>query len=736
MKKQTLLAVSIAMFLAACSPAGENSSSTPGSEPSSSSPSSSQSARNIYIESGWPEKEAETLASIFLDHLYPYYDFAKLGYTYELTTYEGSYSMVSVNLQIADFPFEEVKNYLSAITGGTGYVDKTEDYVVPQGEYVVEKVFSDYSLISATFYISDESGAPLTEGSGKFELDIHPARIAKEAWLGGDIEDFVAEILEKEITLPAPNSPVSRYIAAVNVMNGLPTPSLYFVGSDARESYASDLASAGWKKVPLPESEIGDSLYYISPDESVRALIHLENSSDPIVTIIEFQKSDYYVAYPESAINDCLDMIFLTQKHLSLPIPDSKDIAYYQVNDVLEIGGFFEIYAYGTDCSDAYEKQLEAAGFHLVNYDVVEEQFFYGDKDEALFIYAYYKSDLGFTNITVGRNGKYYAGWPTQKINRMTESIGGETMLPVDEEATYTYVQDSTSTSGDFTLNTKNLDENHALVDTTKRYESLLNASDSGWIYDDVEERWHDAKGKLSVSLRFYEEEGLEICVEGYIPSAKELSESDLLSAFSGVGVEGYSFITVDEARGYSLITGSEDSFSIIAWGITENIFSNYQEKLTSNHSFKKVGGTDYYFDSSKKVSFTMDFDDSQRLLTIVFQSYASRFNYSAANLASYVARAQEKYDSLFTLPAIPCAESTEGILRLFEEYDVITFSVAVFETGILANLRTALANDGWKKSENSDDYFFKDGENYLWTIYLYEDAENNYTDIDITGKQ
>lgn len=741
MKKQTLLAASLILVLAACSPAGGDSSSLsiPSSSDSSSSSissSSSRSATDIFIESGWPEEEAKTLASLFLDHLYPYYDFGKLGYTYELTTYQESYNMVSAHLEIAGFPFSELRNYLSAMTDGTGYLDKTDDYEVPEGQYIIERLFDDYSLVSASFSLKDENDEIITEGIGTFELDIHPGRIAKEAWLGGEIEDDVSDLLESPISLPAPTSPASRYITAVYLRYGKPVPSLFFVGVNAMDGYGSDLAAAGWKKVPLNETGYEDRYYYISPDETIGITIYIANPSEPLVTVLEFEKAQFFINYPEGVVNDLLETLFLSTQHISLPIPEAEGTTYYFVNDVLAADNFFEIYVHGVDYADAYETKLKEAGYHLVDYDVYGEQFYYADSSETMYVYTYSKSEIDATVIRAGRNSFYYAGWPEKIIDRMTETLGGETMLPVDGGATYTNVGNFPSGSEDFAVFTKNLDENLNLIDTTQRYEALLNTSNSGWTYDEVEDCWHDAKGKLKVTVRFYEQEGVRIYVQYYIPSSKALSESELSAAFSSIGVEDYSFETVDGARGYSLIAEGENSFTIIAWGVDESILASYEEKLASkSYSSKKAGGITYHFDGSKKVSFTMNHDEEEETLTIALQSYGSRFNYSASSFLSYVAKVHDEYDSAFTFPSIPCQDGSEGIIRLYETFGDLTFSIAIFERGFMDELKAALVKDGWTKSEDSDAHYLRTGNNYLWDIYLYEDVENNYTDIDITGK-
>lgn len=741
MKKQSILLAAMALLLAACSQGGNSSSSpsSPSSDPSSSSPGSSSSASstNPFIEAGWSTEEAALLYPLLEDYVYPYYDFKSLGYTYEISTYQESHAMRSFSLVIENFPYAELDKYFAFMNKQDGFVDKRQAYDTPAGYYVFEKTFAEsYSYIAGTFHITDASGSIITEGTGTFELDIHPSRVALKEWLGSEVEKVAEAQLGEKMSIPEPSEKGAKYISYLTKLRMSVVPTLAFVGKNVMESYSSDLEKAGWKKVSLDEQDRtpANSLYYVSSDEKVGVTIYLADDASYEVTILQFEKPYFFLSYPSEKMDECLEGVYYSTQFDSLPVPSFEGTTYYVIRDYTDSERFFYFEIHGGDNVLAYEELLLKEGKYHRAGVITDGSFVYVDSGERVYLTVSYNEDFNLTTIMVNPNLGYHASWPTNLIGGYIEQLGGKTNLPVDAEADFVIMGGDIQSLGYFEVNIQSLDANDSLIDASSRYEALLSAEGSGWSYDSIEKKWHDEDNKVGFYLHFVAGRGTVLHVEPYVPSKEALTEEELSSAFKGIGVEGYSFIAFDGADGYSLDTSNQDRVYITVWGVDGDAEINaYKEKLLShNHSTFTINDTYIFWDNGKKVGFDLVYNREYRYLTIDILEYSYCYNYSEANLNSFIDTIKQNYDSSFSIPFPPSAAGTMGLIRLTlrEEGTTVRLALTIFESPLVEKYGEVLIESGWRAS-GSQHYLYDAGERH-WSMQV--DEYDDYVTLTIDG--
>ena len=72
----------------------------------------------------------------------------------------------------------------------------------------------------------------------------------------------------------------------------------------------------------------------------------------------------------------------------------------------------------------------------------------------------------------------------------------------------------------EFNIDIQDVGEEGGYVEHADDYAAQLNAADSGWVYDDVAEVWHDATGKVEIEIYDDEQNGFSIYIRAYEPLA------------------------------------------------------------------------------------------------------------------------------------------------------------------------------------------------------------------------
>ena len=384
----------------------------------------------------------------------------------------------------------------AAVLVDAGYVDNTDlyaiDYVIMDGEIVLDADFEDGSAIQIDVYFMDAEGNYTSEGTGDMAAYLFYTEPALTEFPAADIAAYL-DYYYGITGVDVPSFDAEEYVIYP------PSADYPFIevdgvsDTDLGADYATDLAAAGWT-----EEDIDGYVAYIDPTGAV-VLEMGYNVTYSTFYIIVYPAPT--TEWPAALIDEVLTALGAT--NVELPILEGAD--YYEVNtDYLEWLGAAYVLCYGIDGAATYNAALEAAGW---TYDTENE--IYLDPTETIAVYAEYHEGEG-TQITIQlAPAKPVSEFPAAELAAILADNGySGVLIPAPEgEFTGYMIDDMFADYGMLYINC------YSSTDSTAAYEAQLEAA--GWTYD-AEEMWYVSPDNvdITVSPYYYTDSGyLEIAI-------------------------------------------------------------------------------------------------------------------------------------------------------------------------------------------------------------------------------
>lgn len=769
-KKLPLFLELAALGLVACTgnqPSSSSSQEDPGSSedvpssdtaPSSGDSSQGESSSTPVTGDGWTANELALIKEVVGDHPLPYFDFAAAGYKHTLEKTKDHSGIELLAITASSFPYESLVDVVGAWMDyeGAEFLNNTYSYYdAPLGMTILGGTYGDGSTLEVQFYVEDGTNY-LTEGSGTLNVDIYPTALSTTDWDEAltDLNAIIASALSLEgltsSALPKPSVGTSYLVTSTTGYFGETYPQLRINGVSGYD-YLDELVKIGWKAIV--DATEGEH-YLASPDESLGLLG--EFSSDYL--LLQFSLNNYATSWPTARIARAMGLVAKEGAAVpTLPEPSFLDkVTSFEVTDSYAgDGGSFYIYLYGEDYSKEYAADLLKAGYKDVNYYYGDIE--YSDPNGAVLVYASYYESYGATRISVSTGvDTYFTSWPETNIADAVTRLGGKGSIPAPTfKWDYVSVSDYVSQYGYYEINVKTVGEDGALVNTVNDYKAQLDAADSGWTYDSVQEMWHNADRNIGIELDFSENYGLTIYVEIYSPITASWPSENIASALTDIGVTTSTVIPEESGAGgyqFAMINdeqGSPYGFKVTALNVSSDLAeSAYRTKLGNAGWTESVygdSGSSVFISSDKSLAATIYYDGYYKILTLSFYNLSkSPWGNWKAEVEAVVAEWKFDYPSLdIPLPAV--AANTLGYPDL-SYADTYSVDFYVFDDTFAEAYSATLAEAGWTSRANmaetySVDYYFTffipstdTTAASTWYLYIEVDEANNtfiYISID-----
>lgn len=572
MKKTPILIAAWLLALTGCDMVTSSSSLTDGTDVtdiSTPTTDSTPSTDTTPPATDWTAEETELITALLGDHapvcpgtMFP-------GAEYEVLPGVSTAGDPVLIVQIYDLEVEDVATIISAHSETGVYEDVTDDYTgyIDENMHVIEAYYDDETILQAHIgtYSPVINNMPVTEGYCNIEIDYFGLSV--------HYDDFPAENLNLKVDTLYGLDEGTADFPALTGTGYLLTP-LYdqqyneYVGllieGTTEEAVAAELVAASWDDGYA--DYYGEGTVYLIDESGAIGVILF--GGDDGYTYLQILPNSLITGFPLEEIvdyfatNELLDPIVITDE---IPVPDFECDGF----ETVDFYGSLYVYCYpsdGQDHSQDYIDQLTEAGYFPLAY--IGNEYYYSSPNREIMICVSYDSeyqsvDLFFQPVT----DNYVVEWPAELISGAIAKIGGAEVTAILPAPSFDWdfgvVYDSTDLAmpeygiyPEFNIDIQDVGEDGGYVEHAADYAAQLNAADSGWVYDDVSEVWHDATGKVEVEIFDDPDNGFSIYIRTYValPSAfdAELVAEGLTSLGISETIPPYT-----GARGYDTTVGT-----------------------------------------------------------------------------------------------------------------------------------------------------------------------------------
>lgn len=737
MKKTPILLAAGLLALTGCNQVASSSSLTENTEPPVSTTPTTDSTPTVQ-PTDWTAEEKETIVALLGDHAPVCPGMIFPGIEYDVLAGLSTAGDPVLIVQLFDLRVEDVDEIISAHSEGGVYEDVTDDYAdyIDESMHMLEAYYDDQTIIQAQIgtYSPLVEGMPVTSGYCNIEIDYFGLSVYYEECPVENLNykvDALYGLPEGTADIPAITGTgyllTGLYDAAYNEY-----PGLLIEGTDS-ETVASELLKGSWDD-GYADYYGADSIYLIDETGTVAVLLF---DGDDGYTYVQVVLNALLTGFPLEEIKDYfaagewLDPVVITDE---IPIPSFECDAF----ETMDYYGSLYVLCYPSDGADHgqdYIDQLLEAGYFPVAY--IAGEYYYSSPNRQIMICVAYDEELQSVDLffqIVSDN--YVTEWPAELINGAITKIGGAEVtanLPTPSfDWDFAVVYDSTDLAlpeygiyPEFNIDIQDVGEEGGYVEHADDYAAQLNAADSGWVYDDVAEVWHDATGKVEIEIYDDEQNGFSIYIRAYEPLASAFETELVEEGLASLGIAG-TIPAYTGARGYQTTVGSS-SLTIDLLKTDQAAVDGYTAGLIeAGWSALLAGDLTLYLNPEKTMVLQIGiFDDQAQILVQSVDIWEAKVE----DVSTWFMMMELIMGIELPFPeAWGCPEGTIGVdnppISEDPEAPEYYFYYYIFDTSFVESFEAELLELGYVKEATPDDGFT--------ASYVYTFSESLYFTVEI----
>lgn len=737
MKKTPILLAAGLLALTGCNQVTSSSSLTENTEPPVSTTPTTDSTPTVQ-PTDWTAEEKETIVALLGDHAPVCPGMMFPGIEYDVLAGLSTAGDPVLIVQLFDLRVEDVDEIISAHSEGGVYEDVTDDYAdyIDESMHMLEAYYDDQTIIQAQIgtYSPLVEGMPVTSGYCNIEIDYFGLSVYYEECPVENLNykvDALYGLPEGTADIPAITGTgyllTGLYDAAYNEY-----PGLLIEGTDS-ETVASELLEGSWDD-GYADYYGADSIYLIDETGTVAVLLF---DGDDGYTYVQVVLNALLTGFPLEEIKDYfaagewLDPVVITDE---IPIPSFECDAF----ETMDYYGSLYVLCYPSDGADHgqdYIDQLLEAGYFPVAY--IAGEYYYSSPNRQIMICVSYDEELQSVDLffqIVSDN--YVTEWPAELINGAITKIGGAEVtanLPTPSfDWDFGVVYDSTDLAlpeygiyPEFNIDIQDVGEEGGYVEHADDYAAQLNAADSGWVYDDVAEVWHDATGKVEIEIYDDEQNGFSIYIRAYEPLASAFETELVEEGLASLGIAG-TIPAYTGARGYQTTVGMS-SLTIDLLKTDQAAVDGYTAGLIeAGWSALLAGDLTLYLNPEKTMVLQIGiFDDQAQILVQSVDIWEAKVE----DVSTWFMMMEMIMDIELPFPeAWGCPEGTIGVdnppISEDPEATKYYFYYYIFDTSFVESFEAELLELGYVKEATPDDGFT--------ASYVYTFSESLYFTVEI----
>lgn len=737
MKKTPILLAAGLLALTGCNQVTSSSSLTENTEPPVSTTPTTDSTPTVQA-TDWTAEEKEAIVALLGDHapvcpgtMFP-------GIEYDVLAGLSTAGDPVLIVQLFDLRVEDVDEIISAHSEGGVYEDVTDDYAgyIDESMHMLEAYYDDQTIIQAQIgtYSPLVEGMPVTSGYCNIEIDYFGLSVYYEEC---PVENLNYKV-DALYGLPEGTADIPAITGTGYLLTGLydadynEYPGLLIEGTDA-ETVASELLEGSWDD-GYADYYGADSIYLIDETGTVAVLLF---DGDDGYTYVQVVLNALLTGFPLEEIKDYfaagewLGPVVITDE---IPIPSFECDAF----ETMDYYGSLYVLCYPSDGADHgqdYIDQLLEAGYFPVAY--IAGEYYYSSPNRQIMICVAYDEefqsvDLFFQIVT----DNYVTEWPAELINGAITKIGGAEVtanLPTPSfDWDFGVVYDSTDLAlpeygiyPEFNIDIQDVGEEGGYVEHADDYAAQLNAADSGWVYDDVAEVWHDATGKVEIEIYDDEQNGFSIYIRAYEPLASAFETELVEEGLASLGIAG-TIPAYTGARGYQTTVGTS-SLTIDLLKTDQAAVDGYTAGLIeAGWSALLAGDLTLYLNPEKTMVLQIGiFDDQAQILVQSVDIWEAKVE----DVSTWFMMMEMIMGIELPFPdAWGCPEGTIGVdnppISEDPEAPEYYFYYYIFDTSFVESFEAELLELGYVKEATPDDGFT--------ASYVYTFTESVYFTVEI----
>ena len=737
MKKTPILLAAGLLALTGCNQVTSSSSLTENTEPPVSTTPTTDSTPTVQA-TDWTAEEKETIVALLGDHAPVCPGMMFPGIEYDVLAGLSTAGDPVLIVQLFDLRVEDVDEIISAHSEGGVYEDVTDDYAgyIDESMHMLEAYYDDQTIIQAQIgtYSPLVEGMPVTSGYCNIEIDYFGLSVYYEECPVENLNykvDALYGLPEGTADIPAITGTgyllTGLYDAAYNEY-----PGLLIEGTDS-ETVASELLEGSWDD-GYADYYGADSIYLIDETGTVAVLLF---DGDDGYTYVQVVLNALLTGFPLEEIKDyfaageLLDPVVITDE---IPIPSFECDAF----ETMDYYGSLYVLCYPSDGADHgqdYIDQLLEAGYFPVAY--IAGEYYYSSPNRQIMICVAYDEELQSVDLffqIVSDN--YVTEWPAELINGAITKIGGAEVtanLPTPSfDWDFGVVYDSTDLAlpeygiyPEFNIDIQDVGEEGGYVEHADDYAAQLNAADSGWVYDDVAEVWHDATGKVEIEIYDDEQNGFSIYIRAYEPLASAFETELVEEGLASLGIAG-TIPAYTGARGYQTTVGMS-SLTIDLLKTDQAAVDGYTAGLIeAGWSALLAGDLTLYLNPEKTMVLQIGiFDDQAQILVQSVDIWEAKVE----DVSTWFMMMEMIMGIELPFPdAWGCPEGTIGVdnppISEDPEAPEYYFYYYIFDTSFVESFEAELLELGYVKEATPDDGFT--------ASYVYTFTESLYFTVEI----
>lgn len=737
MKKTPILLAAGLLALTGCNQVTSSSSLTENTEPPVSTTPTTDSTPTVQA-TDWTAEEKEAIVALLGDHapvcpgtMFP-------GIEYDVLAGLSTAGDPVLIVQLFDLRVEDVDEIISAHSEGGVYEDVTDDYAgyIDESMHMLEAYYDDQTIIQAQIgtYSPLVEGMPVTSGYCNIEIDYFGLSVYYEEC---PVENLNYKV-DALYGLPEGTADIPAITGTGYLLTGLydadynEYPGLLIEGTDA-ETVASELLEGSWDD-GYADYYGADSIYLIDETGTVAVLLF---DGDDGYTYVQVVLNALLTGFPLEEIKDYfaagewLDPVVITDE---IPIPSFECDAF----ETMDYYGSLYVLCYPSDGADHgqdYIDQLLEAGYFPVAY--IAGEYYYSSPNRQIMICVAYDEELQLVDLFFQIvTDNYVTEWPAELINGAITKIGGAEVtanLPTPSfDWDFGVVYDSTDLAlpeygiyPEFNIDIQDVGEEGGYVEHADDYAAQLNAADSGWVYDDVAEVWHDATGKVEIEIYDDEQNGFSIYIRAYEPLASAFETELVEEGLASLGIAG-TIPAYTGARGYQTTVGTS-SLTIDLLKTDQAAVDGYIAGLIeAGWSALRAGDLTLYLNPEKTMVLQIGiFDDQAQILVQSIDIWEAKVE----DVSTWFMMIKLIMGVELPFPeAWGCPEGTIGVdnppISEDPEAPEYYFYYYIFDTSFVESFEAELLELGYVKEATPDDGFT--------ASYVYTFTESVYFTVEI----
>lgn len=737
MKKTPILLAAGLLALTGCNQVTSSSSLTENTEPPVSTTPTTDSTPTVQA-TDWTAEEKEAIVALLGDHapvcpgtMFP-------GIEYDVLAGLSTAGDPVLIVQLFDLRVEDVDEIISAHSEGGVYEDVTDDYAgyIDESMHMLEAYYDDQTIIQAQIgtYSPLVEGMPVTSGYCNIEIDYFGLSVYYEECPVENLNYKVDALYD----LPEGTADIPAITGTGYLLTGLydadynEYPGLLIEGTDA-ETVASELLEGSWDD-GYADYYGADSIYLIDETGTVAVLLF---DGDDGYTYVQVVLNALLTGFPLEEIKDYfaagewLGPVVITDE---IPIPSFECDAF----ETMDYYGSLYVLCYPSDGGDHgqdYIDQLLEAGYFPVAY--IAGEYYYSSPNRQIMICVAYDEELQLVDLFFQIvTDNYVTEWPAELINGAITKIGGAEVtanLPTPSfDWDFGVVYDSTDLAlpeygiyPEFNIDIQDVGEEGGYVEHADDYAAQLNAADSGWVYDDVAEVWHDATGKVEIEIYDDEQNGFSIYIRAYDPLASAFETELVEEGLASLGIAG-TIPAYTGARGYQTTIGTS-SLTIDLLKTDQAAVDGYTAGLIeAGWSALRAGDLTLYLNPEKTMVLQIGiFDDQAQILVQSIDIWEAKVE----DVSTWFMMMEMIMGIELPFPdAWGCPEGTIGVdnppISEDPEAPKYYFYYYIFDTSFVESFEAELLELGYVKEATPDDGFT--------ASYVYTFSESVYFTVEI----